>query len=226
MFKDEVKKREIDDRSIRKLENSLNQFSLSSMDDLYYALATKALTMHSVFERLEHQKPMDEHEKYEKLMTQTRPTRKTTGDQGVRIAGIDSMMVSMSKCCSPVYGDDIIGYVTKGHGVRVHRKDCPNIMNETSRLIDVSWDEEFEHGEFETVLTILSTDRSFLLTDLVTTASQLKATLNAVNSEVDEDKSHVHTTMRVLVKDSQHLRNLVANLRKVDSVLRVERKIL
>ncbi|HZJ87448.1 MAG TPA: ACT domain-containing protein, partial [Erysipelothrix sp.] len=79
---------------------------------------------------------------------------------------------------------------------------------------------------FETVLTILSTDRSFLLTDLVTTASQLKATLNAVNSEVDEDKLHVNTTMRVLVKDSQHLRNLIANLRKVDSVLRVERKIL
>lgn len=225
MFKDEVKRREVDPRSLRKLENSLNQFSVSSMDDLYYALATKALTLHSVFERLDH-KPLDEHEKYEKLMSQTRSTRKTTGDQGVRIAGIDSMMVSMSKCCSPVYGDDIIGYVTKGQGVRVHRKDCPNVKNQTSRLIDVYWEEDFEHGEFESVLTILSTDRSFLLTDLVTTASQLQATLNAVNSEVDDDKLHVHTTMRVLVKDAQHLRNLIANLRKVDSVLRVERKIL
>ena len=196
------------------------------MDDLYYAVATKALSLPSIFEKIDVQRPIDEHQKFEKLLNKPRTERKVTGDLGVRIAGIDSMMVSMSKCCSPVYGDDIVGYVTKGQGIRVHRKDCPNVKNEKSRLIDVSWEEDFTHGDYETVLSIFSSDRSFLLTDLVTTASQLKVQLTAVNSEVEEDKIHVTTTMRVMVKDAQHLRNLIANLRKVDSVIRVERVIL
>ncbi len=226
MFKEEAKKRNLEDKSLKKLESLLNGFSVNSVDDLMYAIATKALSLQAVFERLNVQKPMDEHQKFEKLLTQKRPARKATGNQGVHIAGIDSMMVSMSKCCSPVYGDDIVGYVSKGQGIKVHRKDCPNVKNEASRLIDVSWEEEFEHGDYETVLTILSSDRSFLLTDLVTTASQLRVPLNAVNSVVEEDKIHVTTTLRVLVKDAQHLRNLIANLRKVDSVIRVERMIL
>ncbi len=226
MFKEEAKRRQLDDKALKKLETVLNGFSVNSVDDLMYAIATKALTLQAVFERLSVQKPMDEYAKFEKLLTQKRPERKATGNQGVRIAGIDSMMVSMSKCCSPVYGDDIVGYVSKGQGIKVHRKDCPNVKNETSRLIDVSWEEDFEHKDYETVLKIFSSDRSFLLTDLVTTASQLKVALNAVNSVVEDDKIHVTTTMRVLVKDANHLRNLIANLRKVDSVIRVERMIL
>lgn len=226
MFKDEANKRNLEDKSIKRLESILNNFSVNSMNDLMYAIATKALSLQSVFEKLNVQRPVDDYVKYEKLLQKKTQERKAPSDSGVRISGIDSMMVSMSKCCSPVYGDDIIGYVTKGQGIKVHRKDCPNIINETKRLIDVSWEEDFSHGDYETVLSIFSSDRSFLLTDLVTIASQLKVKLNAVNSEIDEDKIHVTTTMRVIVKDSNHLRNLIANLRKVDSVIRVERKIL
>ncbi len=230
MFREEAKRRNIDDKEIKhskRLESILSQFSVNSVNDLMFAIATKALSLQSVFEKLSiHKIPLDDAERFEKLLKQSTTQRKPQGDSGVRVKGIDSMMVSMSKCCSPVYGDDIIGYVTKGQGVKVHRKDCPNIVNETKRLIDVYWETEFQHGDYETVLSIFSTDRNFLLTDLVTTASQLKVKLTAVNSELDEDKVHVTTTMRVVVNDSQHLRNLVANLRKVDSVVRVERKIL
>ncbi|NLW15820.1 MAG: bifunctional (p)ppGpp synthetase/guanosine-3',5'-bis(diphosphate) 3'-pyrophosphohydrolase [Erysipelothrix sp.] len=226
MFKEEAKKRKLEDKSFKKLDNILNNFSVQSVDDLMYAIATKALSLQSVFEKLDVQKPMDEHIKFEKLLASKAPVRKVEGDTGVRVKGIDSMMVSMSKCCSPVYGDDIVGYVTKGAGIKVHRKDCPNVVNEKQRLLDVYWEEGFSHGDYESVLTIASSDRSFLLTDLVTTTSQLRVRLLAVNSEIDEDKVHVTTTMRVVVKDAQHLRNLIANLRKVDSVIRVERKIL
>ncbi|HLV49609.1 MAG TPA: bifunctional (p)ppGpp synthetase/guanosine-3',5'-bis(diphosphate) 3'-pyrophosphohydrolase [Erysipelothrix sp.] len=227
MFKEEARRRNIDEKELKnskQLQSILNQFSVNSVNDLMFAIATKALSLHSVFEKLSiHKQPLDDSERFEKLLKQT-TERRPQGDTGVRIRGIDSMMISMSKCCSPVYGDDIIGYVTKGQGVKVHRKDCPNVVNETKRLIDVYWEEDFDHGDYETVLSIFSTDRNFLLTDLVTTASQLKVKLNAVNSEVDEDKVHVTTTMRVVVNHSQHLRNLIANLRKVDSVVRVERK--
>ena len=136
------------------------------------------------------------------------------------------MMISLSQCCNPVYGDDIVGYVTKSSGVKVHRKDCPNVANETERMIDVSWEVGHSSGEYEVVLKVLSMDRSFLLTDMVTVASQLKIKLNGVNSEISDDKIHVVTQLRVVVKDAEHLRTFIANLRKVDSVLRVDRIIL
>lgn len=99
-------------------------------------------------------------------------------------------------------------------------------MNETSRLIEVNWDEGYSSGEYEVVLDVLSMDRSFLLTDMVTVASQFKVKLNAVNSEINEDKIHVNTTLRVVVNGTDHLRNFIANLRKVDSIIRVDRKTL
>ena len=230
MFKEEAKRRNFDEKELKsnkRLEHILNQFSVNTVNDLMAAIATKSLSLQSVFEKLSiHRVPVGDSERFEKLLSQNTKERRSQGDTGVRVKGVDSMMVSMSKCCSPVYGDDIVGYVTKAQGVKVHRKDCPNIANETKRLLDVYWEDVFDHGDYETVLSIYSTDRNFLLTDLVTTASQLKVKLTAVNSEIDEDKIHVTTTLRVVVNDSQHLRNLVANLRKVDSVVRVERKIL
>ena len=132
----------------------------------------------------------------------------------------------MANCCSPVYGDDIVGYITKGQGVKVHRKDCPNVAHETKRLIDVHWDEDFEGGKYEVQLHILANDRSFLLTDIVTVTSQLKASINAVSSNVNDDKVTATTTMRVLVESAEHLRTLMANLRKVNSVISVDRVIL
>ncbi|MEG0327936.1 MAG: bifunctional (p)ppGpp synthetase/guanosine-3',5'-bis(diphosphate) 3'-pyrophosphohydrolase [Erysipelothrix sp.] len=228
-FKEECKRRNIDEKELRsskRFESVLNQFSVNSTDDLMFAIASKSLSIPALFEKLDtNRTPIEDQAKFEKVFQRNQES-KSRSDIGVKVSGIDSMMIGLSQCCNPVYGDDIVGYVTKGSGVKVHRRDCPNIANEKSRLIDVYWDTDFDSGSYEAVLTLLSTDRSFLLTDLVTVVSQLKVKLNAVNSEVNDDKVHVTTTMRVVVKDAEHLRNLIANLRKVDSVIRVSRVIL
>lgn len=228
-FKEECKRRNIDEKELRsskRFDSVLNQFSVNSTDDLMFAIASKSLSIPALFEKLDtNRTPIEDQAKFEKVFQRNQES-KSRSDIGVKVSGIDSMMISLSQCCNPVYGDDIVGYVTKGSGVKVHRRDCPNIANEKSRLIDVYWDTDFDSGSYEAVLTLLSTDRSFLLTDLVTVVSQLKVKLNAVNSEVNDDKVHVTTTMRVVVKDAEHLRNLIANLRKVDSVIRVSRVIL
>ena len=227
LFKDECKRRNLDEKEIRsskRMTDIYHAFSVNSYDDLMFAVATKSLSIQALFEKIDNNKPMVEDlSKYDRLTN--RPSV-SSSKSGVKVAGIDSMMISLSQCCNPVYGDDIVGYVTKSSGVKVHRKDCPNVANETERMIDVSWEVGHSSGEYEVVLKVLSMDRSFLLTDMVTVASQLKIKLNGVNSEISDDKIHVVTQLRVVVKDAEHLRTFVANLRKVDSVLRVDRIIL
>lgn len=227
LFKDECKRRNLDEKEIRsskRMTDIYHAFSVNSYDDLMFAVATKSLSIQALFEKIDNNKHMVEDlSKYDRLTN--RPSV-SSSKSGVKVAGIDSMMISLSQCCNPVYGDDIVGYVTKSSGVKVHRKDCPNVANETERMIDVSWEVGHSSGEYEVVLKVLSMDRSFLLTDMVTVASQLKIKLNGVNSEISDDKIHVVTQLRVVVKDAEHLRTFIANLRKVDSVLRVDRIIL
>lgn len=226
-FLDECKRRGIDEKELKsskRINDIYHAFSVNSFDDLMFAVATKSLSLQALFEKIDTNKGnVEDTSKFDRVVART-PSR--SSKTGVSVPGIDSMMISLSQCCNPVYGDEIIGYVTKASGVKVHRKDCPNVVNETSRLIEVNWDEGYSSGEYEVVLDVLSMDRSFLLTDMVTVASQFKVKLNAVNSEINEDKIHVNTTLRVVVNGTDHLRNFIANLRKVDSIIRVDRKTL
>ena len=229
IFRDEAKRRGLDEKELRsskKFETSFQQTSITSFDDLMFAIATKSISLQAVFEKMSpHNQSSTEQERLDRVVNRNLPSP-SSNKAGVSVKGIDSMMISLSKCCNPVYGDEIVGYITKSMGVKVHRTDCPNVANKKERIIDVHWDEDHEHGEYEVVLRITSMDRNFLLTDLVTITSQLRVKMNAVNSEVDEDLVHVTTTMRVVVKDGQQLRTVIANLRKVDSVIRVDRVTL
>jgi GTP pyrophosphokinase len=123
----------------------------------------------------------------------------------------------------PVYGDPIVGYITKGFGVKVHRADCPNIINESSRLIDVSWDESQEEHTYECWLRIDAVDRNFLISDIVTLLSQYKITITGLNSEVLPDKVNSYVEIRIKVKDNVQLQSVIDNMRKVDSIVSVSR---
>lgn len=229
IFKDEVKRRDLDLSEIlakSKIEPVLSGFRYKNLDDLYYALAVKSISTSAVFDKLTtHRKSLLDTMGLGKMFSKP-PSQKTVSKSGIRVMGVDSMMISLAGCCSPVYGDPIIGYITKGQGVKVHRKDCPNIIHETKRLIDVYWDEDFDKGKYEVQLHILANDRGFLLTDLVTVVSQQKAGMNAVSSVVNDDKVTATTTMKVEVENSEHLRQLIANLKKVNSVISVDRVTL
>ena len=136
------------------------------------------------------------------------------------------MKTQLAPCCSPIYGDEIVGYVTKGKGIKVHRKDCPNIINEKARLIDAYWDPDNRSAnKYEADIKIYSKDRNFLLTDIMTCLSQYKSNLTYVNSILNPEELTVTTKMRLVVEDLEHLNTIMANLRKVNSVISVERTI-
>ena len=212
----------------KRIESITGALSFSNYNDLMYAIGVKSVSLPAVIERLVKHKTnsaLDNNDLVELFNRQEANRRKTVSKSGVYVAGVDTMKVSLASCCTPVPGDEIIGYVSKGQGVKVHRIDCPNIQKEKERLIPVYWDENIEQKQYEVKLVIHSMDRNFLLSDIVTIVSQCKAGLNHVDSKVNDDKITATTKMSVVVQDARHLQVLIANLRKINSVTQVERII-
>ena len=229
LLSEELKKRGLDASQYmdnKKLSQVAAALSYNSYQDLLYGIGAKQVTIAAVIERLVKHKvsiPLDNEELAKMFNRQDRKHK--VSQSGIRVEGVDSMKITLAACCSPVPGDEVVGYISKGQGVKVHRRDCPNIQNEKARLIDVEWDENREQRTYEVKLVVRSTDRNFLLSDIVTVVSQCKAGLQHVDSSVNEDGISATTKMTVVVRDAEHLRTLCANLRKVNSVLDVERVI-
>ncbi len=234
LLETELKRRGYDAKEYmdhKKVDHVAHEFNLHSNLDVYYAIYSKSLTTQVVVEKLTHQKSTnlsyDNKEMIKIIAKQEVPKKKVTSKHGLKVAGIDGMLIQLAPCCSPVFGDEVTGYITKGQGVKVHRIDCPNIVNVKERLIDVEWDYEFESKkDYEVPLVIYSSDRNFLLSDIVTVASQCKSGLLHVDSKVNDDGINATTKLVVLVKDLDHLKNLMTNLRKINNVKTVERVIL
>ena len=229
LLSEELKKRGLDASQYmdnKKLSQVAAALSYNSYQDLLYGIGAKQVTIAAVIERLVKHKvsiPLDNEELAKMFNRQDRKHK--VSQSGISVEGVDSMKITLAACCSPVPGDEVVGYISKGQGVKVHRRDCPNIQNEKARLIDVEWDENREQRTYEVKLVVRSTDRNFLLSDIVTVVSQCKAGLQHVDSSVNEDGISATTKMTVVVSDAEHLRTLCANLRKVNSVLDVERVI-
>lgn len=212
----------------KRIEGIMGSLSFSSYQDLLYAIGVKSIALSAVIERLVNHKtsiPLDNENLVELFNRQESSRRRPPSKSGVYVNGVETMKVSLASCCTPVPGDEIIGYISKGQGVKVHRKDCPNIQREKARLIEVNWEEEIEQKQYEVKLVVRSMDRNFLLSDIVTVVSQCKAGLNHVDSKVNEDHLTATTKMSVVVSDATHLQSLIANLRKINSVMEVERVI-
>ena len=229
MLEEEVRRRGLEENLLnhKRLEQIVGSLSFSNVPDLMVAIANKQVSLQAVIERLTKHKisaPID-NEDLLKMFNRSENKPRKKSSCGIHVPGIDTMMVHLAACCSPVPGDAIVGYITKGQGVKVHRKDCPNIINEKQRLISVEWEEGLEEKSYDVDLIIHSNDRSYLLSDIVTVVSQCKAQMNHVDSKVNDDRITATTKMTVGVRDAEHLRTLIANLRKINSVNDVERVI-
>ena len=228
MLKDELKKHDLDVEEFfdTKLHDKVaTSFHQSNANDLLYAIGCKSMTPIAVIEKLTKLGKKEVDLSYlEKITKKNAERNHFVSKTGIMVSGVSSMKISISPCCSPVYGDDIVGFVSKGQGIKVHRADCPNVANER-RLIDVEWDPEKPDIRYEASVKIFSKDRSYLLTDLVTVVAQYKANLTAVNSQANREDLTATTSLSFMVNDLEHLETIMANLRKVDSVISVERAI-
>ena len=159
----------------------------------------------------------------EKLKAQGPKT--TKNGTGVLVKGEAGVMVRMAKCCSPVPGDDIIGYITRGRGVSIHRSDCTSLGHtpeDLERMIEVSWDGS--SGEsFHVGIDIQAYDRNGLLMEVMAVLSELKITITNINAKVQEDTKTVSINVVVDIRDISQLDFVMTKLRRIREVYTVQR---
>ena len=211
------------------LDSTMERYKYNSLNDMYASVGFGAISAGKIISRLltEYRKEHEEENieaKLQELQTKKREAIKPT-KSGIIVKGIDNCLVKFSKCCNPLPGDEIIGYITKGRGVSVHRKDCVNIKDlfqDEARIIDVKWSDT-EKAVYKVEIEILSNDREGLVADIAREMNNLKVIMIQINSKVNKQRI-VTTNLTLQVESLDELNKVIRTLRKIDSVYEVNRK--
>ena len=211
------------------LQAALDRYKYNSADDMYASVGFGAISPGKIVARmLEEYRKDHENENLEAKLEELSKERtkiSKPSNNGIVVKGIDNCLVKLSKCCNPVPGDEIIGYITKGRGVSVHRKDCPNVkslISEEDRMIDVYW-YEAEKAKYNVEIEIDANDRSGLLSDIIREIEDTKSKLVAVTSKATKERIAI-TEVTIEVENIDKLNKVLKQLRKIDSVYEVKRK--
>ena len=153
--------------------------------------------------------------------------KKVKSEKGIVVEGLSNCLVKFSKCCAPVPGDEIIGFITRGYGVSVHRKDCPNaqpghhVEANQGRWIKVSWSDDIRDS-YTTALEVVCKDRTGLLVDISTAMSTCKVNVNSLNVHTTSDGFAIfHLT--ISVADSRQLEQVMRKIHQISNVMKVNR---
>ena len=210
------------------LNAALDRYKFKNAEDMYASVGFGAISQVKIISRmLEEYRKNHNEENIEQKIEELTSKRKHSklSPTGVVVKGIDNCLVKLSKCCNPVPGDNIIGYITKGRGVSVHRTDCVNVkdlLKEEDKIIDVYWYTE-EQASYNVDISIYANDRDGLLADVIQVLNKLKTKLMALNSKTTRE--HIATIDVTLeVVNIEELNKILKELRKIDSVYEVTRK--
>ncbi len=201
---------------------------LANAEELYAAIGYGGVSLEKIMPRIK--------EDYVKLVKASKETnieeyiQKHTprSHDGVIIEGIDNCLVKLSKCCAPLPGDDIIGFITRGHGVSVHKKDCVNVprdtnsANEAGRWIGAYWADDGKSSSFTSTIEITGLDRDGLLADITNILFNMRVGLHAVNARTVKGGNCV-MSVTVSAASVEHLSSIIAKLKKLSGVYSVER---
>ena len=213
------------------VEKALQRYKYNTLEDCYAAIGFGAISPAKIITRLlEEYKKEHKEEEIEKKINELRETKKIdrskVSKSGIIVKGIDNCLVKLSRCCNPLPGDEIIGYITKGRGVSIHRADCVNckeLLTEEQRLIDVSWYKE-NNASYVAELEVYANDRNGLLADITVAVGELKAKIVSINARTVQNNRVAIISIGVEVEDIDMLNKVIKTIRKVDSVYDVHRQ--
>ena len=215
MLSNECKKKNVDindiitDENIEKLNNSLGT---KDLDDIYFSIATLKYLPSSILNRLE------VHEPKKKVLTLNKKDIK--GGNGILIAGSNDILCSLATCCNPVYGEDIVGYITRGYGVKIHSKNCPNIDLNSERIIDAEWESSNEN-RYTAKLKVYIDDVSDILLKIITLSTKDSIIVDSINL-INRNKELFYD-ISCRVKNINDLHLFIDEINTINSVVKVER---
>ena len=215
----------------------LKKTSFGSMDEMYAAIGYGGFSAQKAVNRIHDEiVKLEKQRKEERAATvpvdnsgATRPAvpKRTKSEQGIVVEGLSNCLVKFSKCCTPVPGDEIVGFITRGYGVSVHRCDCPNAAierrkpEERGRWIKVSWGTDVKES-YQTALDIYAKDRLDLVLDVSAALSSSQTRVASINATTTADGFAV-IHLSIFISDAQHLAAVMRRLHQISGVMKVDR---
>lgn len=197
----------------------MQRYSISSLDDLYASVGYGGFTTNQILLKLIDFYTKEEESKHPENVIKTTDVKNSSG--GVLIRGYDDFLVRLSHCCNPVPGDEIVGYISRGRGVSVHKADCPNMKNvEKERLIEARWPDVINKS-FIASINIACENKGGLLAQITTVIAGIKIPINAVQAKTDGDSALINVAVEIA--NTTDLEMLISKLRAINGVSEVYR---
>ncbi|MBP3951397.1 RelA/SpoT family protein [Bacillus suaedae] len=235
LIEKEIKAMEFDPKIVLTDENInevADKFSFAGEEDMFAAAGYGGISVKQIVNRMTEKlrKQIDQEQEDQTLAealsdVQThRPTKKTSS--GVRVKGVDNLLIRLSRCCTPVPGDDIIGYITKGRGVSIHRADCANVKNEDvqGRLLPVEWEGDRQQSKSYNVdIEITAYDRNGLLNEVLQAVTESRTVINAVSGRSDNRQKMATIHLTISIQNIDHLHKVVEKIKHLQDIYSVRR---
>ncbi len=193
----------------------LEHFGFETVDDLFVGVTGRKPVPSSIIEFLRIKKPVV-------VPTGGKVKTKSGDNCPVYCKGVGKIAIALASCCTPLPGDDIVGYVTKGKGIVVHRKNCPNVINEHQRLVDVYWKDDIEFATYPVDIMIEANDRNNLVVDIMSTLTAAKVTLSSLHARL-MGNGLVDISATLMVSDAKRLNDVFNILRSISGVYEITR---
>lgn len=214
------------------------RFNFGTEEDLFAAIGFGEISYQTVANKMTEKarREIEDQKVVETAFEKTTPQGQKKESQkmkirhegGVIIEGVDNLLIRLSRCCNPVPGDAIVGYITKGRGISVHRKDCPNVQlpeSEQNRLIEVDWEDAANTGQqYDTELVVEGYNRNGLLNEVLNVINSTTKSLNSVNGKVDANKMAT-ISVNIGIMNTQQLDFIVDKIKQIPDVYSVRRVI-
>jgi GTP pyrophosphokinase len=214
------------------LQYVAQKYNFAGEEDMYAAVGYNGITAAQIATRLtdkvrrKKEQDPDNSELLDAIRDSSeKPPAKRRTDSGIVVKGIDNMLIRLSKCCNPVPGDDIVGYITKGRGVSVHREDCVNVHNDDAqvRLLPVEWEGNLEQPKnYNVDIEINGFDRRGLLNEVLHAVAETKTNITAVSGKSDKNKMAT-ISMSISIHNVSHLQKVVERIKRIPDIYAVRR---
>jgi len=206
------------------LEPILHRYGLHSVEDMFAAIGFGGITVNQVLLKLiDEYRKANQEELAEPIIKEVVVPRRQY-EKGIAVKGIDNVMIRLAKCCNPVHGDNIVGYITRGRGVSIHRSDCSSLKDvsvENHRFIEVSWTEE-PKASYQAGIYVIARDRHSVLAEVTMAIADMKIAITAVNAKTDKNKrAHINLTLQIT--DTLQLEKVMRQLKKLSDIIDVSR---